>query len=68
MSIEITVQVDLPLPTLARRAVERVMATMMSRTGDRFAENLYRELRIPSPSPLSRDDEVGPPTATTRPR
>jgi hypothetical protein len=38
--------VDLPLPKLSRRAVERVMAESMQRAGDRFAENLYRHLDI----------------------
>lgn len=44
--IDITIWVDLPLPRLARRAVERVMDESMDRTGDRFASNLYRHLGI----------------------
>ncbi|CAN5834025.1 hypothetical protein BH18ACT2_BH18ACT2_15600 [soil metagenome] len=44
--IDITLCVELPLPRLARRAVEGVMATTMRRTGDRFAANLYRRLGI----------------------
>lgn len=44
LSIDITLCVELPLPRLSRRAVERVMATTMRRTGDRFAVNLYRHL------------------------
>lgn len=46
LSIDITVWVDLPLPGLSRRAVERVMAESMDRTGDRFAHNLYAHLHI----------------------
>ena len=44
--IDLTMWVDLPLPKLSRRAVERVMAESMQRAGDRFAENLYRHLDI----------------------
>lgn len=44
--IDITIWVDLPLPRLSRRAVERVMAESMARTGDRFAQNLYDHLDI----------------------
>ncbi|WCO65444.1 SRPBCC family protein [Iamia majanohamensis] len=44
--IDITIWVDLPLPRLSRRAVERVMDESMERTGDRFAANLYRHLDI----------------------
>ena len=44
--IDLTIWVDLPLPKLSRRAVERVMAETMDRTGDRFAQNLYRHLGI----------------------
>jgi carbon monoxide dehydrogenase subunit G len=46
LRIDITLCVDLPLPGLARRAVEKVMATMMRRTGDAFAANLYQRLGI----------------------
>lgn len=46
LSIDITLCVELPLPRMARRAVEGVMATSMRRTGDRFAANLYRHLGI----------------------
>ncbi|MCO8126513.1 SRPBCC family protein [Acidimicrobiia bacterium EGI L10123] len=46
LSIDITLHVDLPLPSLSRRAVERVMASSMARTGDVFAERLYRHLGV----------------------
>lgn len=46
LAIDITIEVDLPLPKLSARAVERVMATTMARTGDRFARNLYEELGL----------------------
>lgn len=46
LSIDITLRVDLPLPGLSRRAVERVMASTMARTGDVFAERLYRRLGV----------------------
>ena len=44
--IDITLCVELPLPRLSRRAVEKVMAATMQRTGDRFAVNLYRRLGL----------------------
>lgn len=44
--IDITLCVELPLPRMSRRAVEKVMATTMQRTGDRFAVNLYRRLGV----------------------
>lgn len=46
LSIDLTLHVDLPLPALSRRAVERVMASSMARTGDVFAERLYRHLGV----------------------
>ncbi len=46
LSVDITLCVELPLPRLARRAVEATMGSMMQRTGDRFASNLYRTLDI----------------------
>jgi len=46
LAIDITIWVELPLPKLSRRAVERVMAESMARTGDRFAHNLYDHLGI----------------------
>ncbi len=44
--IDLTLCAVLPLPSLSRRAVERVMAATMQRTGDRFADNLYAHLGI----------------------
>jgi carbon monoxide dehydrogenase subunit G len=46
LSIDITITVDLPLPRLARGAVEKVMEATMARTGDRFARNLYERLGL----------------------
>ncbi len=46
VSIRLTVHVDLPLPSLSRSTVERVMATTMQRTGERFATNLRQHLGI----------------------
>jgi carbon monoxide dehydrogenase subunit G len=46
VSIDITAWVELPLPPLARGAVERVMAMTMQRAGDRFARGLYRRLGL----------------------
>jgi len=46
LSIDLTLHVDLPLPKLSRRAVERVMASSMARTGEVFAERLYRHLGV----------------------
>lgn len=46
LSIDITVHVDLPLPAVSRRAVERVMTATMARTGDVFAERLARRLGL----------------------
>ena len=40
---------DVVSARLSRRAVERVMATTMQRTGDRFATNLYHHLGIEPP-------------------
>ena len=48
LHIDIAIWVDLPLPRLARPAVERIMAESMARTGDRFAANLYAHLGIDS--------------------
>lgn len=56
LAIDITVEVDLPLPRLSAKAVERVMAATMARTGDRFARNLYRRLGI-EPSWTPSDDQ-----------
>ena len=46
LAIDITIEADLPLPKVAKRAVEKVMASMMERTGDRFARNLYDQLGL----------------------
>ena len=46
LSIDITLHVDLPLPAISRRAVERVMASTMARTGKMFAANLDAHLGI----------------------
>ncbi len=46
LAIDITICVELPLPRLSRRAVEKVMATTMAKTGDAFARNLYQRLGL----------------------
>jgi carbon monoxide dehydrogenase subunit G len=46
LRIDIALHVELPLPALSRRAVERVMASTMDRTGDVFAQRLYRRLGL----------------------
>jgi len=46
LEISLTMHVELPLSRLAAPAVERVMAQMMQRTGDRFAANLLRHLGV----------------------
>lgn len=46
LAIDLSLCVDLPIPWLGRRAVEKIMATTMGRTGDGFAQNLYRHLDI----------------------
>jgi carbon monoxide dehydrogenase subunit G len=46
LAIDLTLCIDLPLPGISRRAVEKIMATTMGRTGDGFARNLYRYLEI----------------------
>lgn len=55
LAIDITIDVDLPLPKLSAKAVERVMASTMARTGDRFARNLYGELGL-DPATATTDD------------
>lgn len=57
LSIDITIHVELPLPPLSRRAVERVMTSTMARTGDVFAERLARRLGI-DPSTVSQESTV----------
>lgn len=46
LSVDITLHVELPLPALLRQTVERVMASMMARTGAKFARNLYARLGV----------------------
>lgn len=46
LHIDITLHVDLPLPSLSRRAVEKIMASTMVRTGNVFAERLYARLGV----------------------
>lgn len=46
LDIDITLCAELPLPAFSRRAVEKVMATTMRRTGDAFASRLYERLGI----------------------
>src|SRR3954447_24952140 len=45
LEIKLTMHVDLPLARLAGPAVNRVMSSMMARTGERFASNLLQHLR-----------------------
>ena len=60
LSIDITLHVELPLPALSRRAVERVMSSTMARTGDVFGQRLYRRLGI-DPSTVIVDPAVAAP-------
>ncbi len=46
LAIDLSLCVDLPLPGFSRRAVEKIMATSMGRTGDGFARNLYEHLGV----------------------
>lgn len=46
LSVDLTLHVELPLPALSRPAVQRVMSTMMTRTGQKFAGNLYANLGL----------------------
>lgn len=46
LAIDLTMSVELPLPGFLRGGVERLMASMMRKTGARFAQNVYRELGI----------------------
>jgi carbon monoxide dehydrogenase subunit G len=54
LRIKLTLHVTLPLSRLAAPVVERTMATVMSRTGDRFAANLLRHLGVGEPSGTAR--------------
>lgn len=46
LSISLTLSVELPLPKAARRAVQGIMKSTMTRTGDKFSTNLVRHLGI----------------------
>lgn len=46
LRIDLSLCVELPLPSFSRRAVERIMDATMRRTGEAFARNLYRHLKI----------------------
>ena len=48
LEILLTMHVDLPLARAARPAVTRVMRSMMQHTGERFAANLLRHLKVPA--------------------
>jgi carbon monoxide dehydrogenase subunit G len=55
LSVDLTLHVELPLPAASRRAVERIMSTMMARTGEKFADNLYAYLGVANrPAPKKR--------------
>ncbi len=44
LGIELTVTAQLPLPGVARRAVEGAMQQVLTQMGNRFAHNMLREL------------------------
>ncbi len=46
LAIDLTMCVELPLPKVSRRAVEKIMATTMAKTGEAFARNLYERLGL----------------------
>ncbi|SDJ39609.1 Carbon monoxide dehydrogenase subunit G [Frankineae bacterium MT45] len=46
LSIRLTIHTELPLPRATGPAVAGVIATMMARTGEKFAANLLRELGV----------------------
>ena len=52
LQVDLTLSVDLPLPSLSRPAVERVLVSTMRATGQRFASNLYQQLGL-DPSTVS---------------
>jgi len=53
LHVRITLCVELPLPGLARGAVQKIMATTMQKTGDRFATNLLAHLKLqPTPAAM----------------
>lgn len=57
LSIDLTLSVELPLPAISRRAVEKVMTSTMGRTGDVFAERLAGRLGI-DPASVSQESVV----------
>jgi carbon monoxide dehydrogenase subunit G len=46
LRIELSLDVDLPLPRTAGPAVRRIMTRMVRRTGDQFSANLYAHLGV----------------------
>jgi carbon monoxide dehydrogenase subunit G len=46
LRVDLTLLVDLPLPSLSRRAVEPILLSTMRATGQRFAANLYERLGL----------------------
>jgi carbon monoxide dehydrogenase subunit G len=46
LRVDLTLSVELPLPRMARPAVERVVLSTMRMTGRQFASNLYRQLGL----------------------
>ena len=57
LSIDLTLHVELPLPAASRRAVQRVMAATMARTGEIFAERLAHRLDV-DPRTVSQESVV----------
>jgi carbon monoxide dehydrogenase subunit G len=46
LEIDIELHVELPLPRASRRPVERIMSSTMVRTGNVFADRLYKRLGV----------------------
>lgn len=46
LEIDIELHVELPLPRASRRPVERIMSSTMVRTGNVFAERLYKRIGV----------------------
>ncbi|HUG85369.1 MAG TPA: hypothetical protein VMM13_12430 [Euzebya sp.] len=65
VGLELTAHVDLPLPGIARGAVQKVMARTIVSGGQRFADNLLRHLDISSRGMLVVPLDVAFPRATT---